>query len=186
MNRQDFTKYFISQQSSKCASCGSTEILEIDHIIPISKGGSSGVENLQVLCHSCNRKKSDTIVPEMGGTRHQDYDHHPSMLRLRIKEVATEKGLLTVAIFAYLSYTICIFCNRMCWELAEGRSLTLASDRNRNISSFQPQAFTSTWQSTSDLSCWSYPAGRWYHSPRSPSWAALTSRAYRCWVSPSH
>ncbi|SRR6266851_5164897 len=92
MNRQDFTKYFISQQGSKCASCGSTEILEIDHIIPISKGGSSGVENLQVLCHSCNRKKSDTIVPEMGGTRHQDYDHHPSMLRLRIKEVATEKG----------------------------------------------------------------------------------------------
>jgi len=55
---------------------------------------------------------------------------------------ADAEGYLTVATFAYLSYTMHIFCDRICWErgagaTAEGRSLALASDRNRNISPFQ-------------------------------------------------
>ncbi len=41
----------------KCAHCGSTKKLEIDHIIPISKGGTGDEANLQVLCRPCNRKK---------------------------------------------------------------------------------------------------------------------------------
>ncbi|MEW8053220.1 MAG: HNH endonuclease signature motif containing protein [Candidatus Thiodiazotropha sp.] len=35
--------------------------IEFDHIIPISKGGPSSVENLRVLCRTCNRKKSDSL-----------------------------------------------------------------------------------------------------------------------------
>lgn len=33
--------------------------LEIDHIIPLSKGGSDKLENKQSLCQTCNNIKSD-------------------------------------------------------------------------------------------------------------------------------
>ncbi len=37
-------------------------LLEIDHIIPVSKGGLSTSDNLQTLCWKCNRSKSDKII----------------------------------------------------------------------------------------------------------------------------
>lgn len=37
-------------------------LLEVDHIIPVSKGGLSVIENLQTLCWRCNRSKSNKIA----------------------------------------------------------------------------------------------------------------------------
>ena len=37
-------------------------LLEIDHIIPVSKGGCTVESNLQTLCWRCNRSKSDKIM----------------------------------------------------------------------------------------------------------------------------
>lgn len=37
-------------------------LLEVDHIIPVSKGGLSTPDNLQTLCWKCNRSKSDKII----------------------------------------------------------------------------------------------------------------------------
>ncbi len=45
----------------QCAECGSRKNLEFDHIIPVSKGGGNTVRNIDLLCESCNRKKSDRI-----------------------------------------------------------------------------------------------------------------------------
>ena len=40
-----------------CAICKSTEKLTIDHIVPLSKGGTHDLLNLQCLCIKCNQKK---------------------------------------------------------------------------------------------------------------------------------
>jgi len=48
---------------SRCEACGiSSEkrYLDIDHIVPRSKGGSDDISNLQALCFVCNRNKGNT------------------------------------------------------------------------------------------------------------------------------
>ena len=46
-----------------CAGCGEVFptrlFLQVDHIVPIAKGGLSVPENLQVLCRTCNQRKGD-------------------------------------------------------------------------------------------------------------------------------
>ncbi len=42
-----------------CVRCGATEYLTADHIIPLSRGGTSDLANLQVLCRSHNAAKRD-------------------------------------------------------------------------------------------------------------------------------
>ena len=54
----------------QCARCGEISSLEVDHIVPTSKGGEPFDEsNLQVLCRHCNRQESAGTVPE----EHEDY-----------------------------------------------------------------------------------------------------------------
>ena len=52
-----------------CVQCGDIENLEIDHIVPISKGGDGTEENLQVLCRSCNRRKRVLMPAEQVATQ---------------------------------------------------------------------------------------------------------------------
>lgn len=41
----------------KCRHCGATNRLEVDHIIPIARGGENSFDNYQTLCRPCNRRK---------------------------------------------------------------------------------------------------------------------------------
>lgn len=51
-----------ARDKGKCVKCGSNKNLHYDHILPFSKGGSSTtVDNIQLLCATCNLKKHDHI-----------------------------------------------------------------------------------------------------------------------------
>lgn len=53
-----------------CQYCGNTPpkvVLEADHIVPVSKGGTNDMTNLATACFTCNRGKRDielSVIPE--------------------------------------------------------------------------------------------------------------------------
>ena len=50
-----------------CAICGNPvkyKKMTIDHIVPLSKGGTNGMDNLQLACKRCNLMKSDFSTEE--------------------------------------------------------------------------------------------------------------------------
>ena len=52
----------LKESDGRCALCGATKKerpLDVDHIIPKSKGGKNVRENLQVLCSLCNQEKGN-------------------------------------------------------------------------------------------------------------------------------
>lgn len=57
----------VENQSYKCLFCGvhnDDSPITADHIIPLSKGGSNYISNIQGLCRSCNSRKGNTIKKE--------------------------------------------------------------------------------------------------------------------------
>ncbi|MEI2702491.1 MAG: HNH endonuclease [Baekduia sp.] len=74
-----------------CQYCGSKTTLTIDHVVPRSKGGTSGWENLVASCAPCNRRKGDKL-PEVAGMHPVQRPSKPSpslFLRLQTPVVPT-------------------------------------------------------------------------------------------------
>lgn len=45
----------------QCVECSATDDLTLDHIYPWSLGGPDTVENLRVLCRTCNSRKGARV-----------------------------------------------------------------------------------------------------------------------------
>ena len=50
------------RDGGRCRRCRRAINLEMDHIVPVSKGGKTEEANLQTLCRRCNRAKSRKLV----------------------------------------------------------------------------------------------------------------------------
>lgn len=62
--RREWREMIKDKWDNKCAYCGSTENLTIDHIIPRSKGGSNLATNVLCSCKECNNDKGRDDVWE--------------------------------------------------------------------------------------------------------------------------
>ena len=53
------------RDGARCRRCRTAVNLEIDHIVPVSKGGRTEEVNLQTLCRRCNRRKWKKLVARL-------------------------------------------------------------------------------------------------------------------------
>ena len=56
--------FVFDRDGYQCVYCGSSENLTLDHIIPITKGGSDDQDNLACCCKCCNSSKNDKLLSE--------------------------------------------------------------------------------------------------------------------------
>lgn len=55
----------VARDGNLCAYCGTTfGPFDLDHVVPVSRGGEDTESNLVVACASCNRSKSDRLPEE--------------------------------------------------------------------------------------------------------------------------
>lgn len=60
-------EWLLENRGRKCAYCGKADVpLQIEHIIPKSRGGSNRLGNLTVACQPCNQKKGNQTAAEFG------------------------------------------------------------------------------------------------------------------------
>lgn len=72
----------LDRSGHRCSQCRSPRELQVDHVIPVSRGGTHDQSNLAVLCVRCHRKKT---AQEGGGYRSTrtaaDADFAPTLSR---------------------------------------------------------------------------------------------------------
>ena len=50
----------------RCQYCGAQKRLTVDHVVPRSKGGGDGWDNVVTSCAPCNLRKGDRLLPADG------------------------------------------------------------------------------------------------------------------------
>ncbi len=79
----ELREYLLHKWQRKCAYCGKKGMpLQIDHIVPRSKGGTDRASNLTLACERCNQAKGDQDV--------QDFlKRKPAVLERMLEEART-------------------------------------------------------------------------------------------------
>ena len=63
----EIREYLLEKWGRKCAYCGKTGLpLQVEHIVPKSRGGSNRASNLTLSCQDCNREKGNRTAVEFG------------------------------------------------------------------------------------------------------------------------
>ena len=87
-------RYVQMRAQGRCELCGlkapfevnGEPYLEIDHIIPLSKGGTNSIDNLAAVCPNCNARKSNLMNQEMIDTLRAAIKRDEENMRRILKE----------------------------------------------------------------------------------------------------
>lgn len=72
-----------------CRYCGSRTNLTLDHVKPVSKGGKFTWDNMVTACMSCNGKKGDNSLKQLGWSLRKKPKVRPADLNYRSDEHRT-------------------------------------------------------------------------------------------------
>lgn len=94
-------EYLLEKFGRKCVYCGVESVpLEIEHIVPKSRGGTNQVNNLTISCQVCNQEKGSQTAAEFGYPEVQALAKRPlkdaaavNMTRWAIWRLLSETGL---------------------------------------------------------------------------------------------
>lgn len=62
---RDKWEQVIKEYGTMCVYCGIVEADTIDHVIPLSRGGTNELSNLRPACRECNMAKGNRLPTEM-------------------------------------------------------------------------------------------------------------------------
>lgn len=65
INKPSLREEVFARSGNCCVYCGSRRELTVDHIVPVVRGGGDELDNLQVLCRSCNSAKGARLEHEI-------------------------------------------------------------------------------------------------------------------------
>ena len=90
MRNKDLSRYIRQSlhklQENACAICEDADaFLEVDHIVPVSKGGDDSLRNLQLLCQPCNNLKAGYTAEELDVLGH-------TAVAARLHEILDERA----------------------------------------------------------------------------------------------
>ncbi len=89
-------EYLLAKWRRTCAYCQAKEIpLQIEHIVPTSRGGSDRASNLTLACEACNRKKGTQTASEFGFATIQ------AQARIPLKDAAHVSSLKTSLVASF-------------------------------------------------------------------------------------
>lgn len=88
----ELREYVLLKFSHKCAYRGDDsacdQVLNIDHVIPRSRGGSNRVSNLVCACRKHNEEKNNLTLEEYGILRGMDFSHVEKQAKAPLKDAA--------------------------------------------------------------------------------------------------
>jgi hypothetical protein len=134
-----------------CGACGDDVKLEVDHVTPVSAGGTNHHENLATACFECNRGKRagrvlnlekpnvtqqqmDMVWSVLAGERHLPKDMEDK-IRLFIHRIGVEKTVEAAEvakgkIFTFNDSRWRYFCG-VCWSCIKSRTVVGTENRPR-------------------------------------------------------
>lgn len=139
----------------RCTYCGvpgTDAEMEVDHIIPVSKGGSNHMSNLTTACRACNSKKSDRLDFTATARPKEALDTDTMFLgmflhtvtedgeiNLQGKVVAQTGSLLVVQLFSWLDGRPTNIVTVPISETSHGGSVRLYTTRELWLEAYEKQ-----------------------------------------------